>query len=170
MPEERMRSSLRRSRSPGGILLLLCLVLAAVPNAAAQAPAPDPAPGVSPTTGPAPDPLPVAPAQPPPAARVAQASQPSLQPPAVPPVSTREAPVKPARRTAVAKPKAVARRPALVVSEPRDSVMPAAAFLQRADALERSRLVLAGLALALVALGGAVVLGVGSRALAEARA
>ena len=48
--------------------------------------------------------------------------------------------------------------------------MPPAAFLPRAEVLERSRLVLAGLALALVALGGAVVLGAGSRALAEAHA
>ena len=76
----------------------------------------------------------------------------------------------PQRRTPVAKPKAVAAQTPVAVPEPRDSAMPPAAFLQRADVLERSHLLLAGLALALVALGGAVVLGAGSRALGEAHA
>jgi hypothetical protein len=48
--------------------------------------------------------------------------------------------------------------------------MPRAAFLPRAEVLERSRLALAGLALALVALGGAIVLGASRRALAGASA
>jgi hypothetical protein len=67
------------------------------------------------------------------------------------------------------KPKPATPQP--VDTVPRDSApMPRGGVLPPAEVLERSRLVLAGLALLLVALGGGVVLGAGGRALAEARA
>jgi hypothetical protein len=48
--------------------------------------------------------------------------------------------------------------------------MPRGGTLRAAELLDSGRLALAGAALAIVALGGAVVLGVGRRALLEARA
>ncbi|HEY7793542.1 MAG TPA: hypothetical protein VIA10_06005 [Gaiellaceae bacterium] len=81
-----------------------------------------------------------------------------------------------ARTTTTPKPKS-ARQPkpkvaaALPVAVPRDSApMPRGGTLRAAELLDSGRLALAGAALAIVALGGAVVLGVGRRALLEARA
>jgi outer membrane biosynthesis protein TonB len=170
VPERSVKSSLRRSRSPLGILLLVGLVLAS--PAWAQTPAPDPPP-----SGLAPDPPPQAAAPPP-------APAPTPPPPAAPtpaitdvvetPRPAAREPAQPARpeqkRKPKPEPKPAAKQPPAVDSQPRDSTMPRPTLDAPGRVLERSRIVLAGLALVVVALGGAVVLGTGRRALVEARA
>jgi hypothetical protein len=160
----RARSSLRRSWPRTGVLPTLCVLLACAP-AAAAAPAPDPSPApVRPDPAPeATTPSPPVQASAPPrapvvsrAAPVVAAATPKAQPPSRP------------RPRPAAKPKPRRLAPALV---PRDSApMPRSPFTPAAELLEPGRLLLAGVALAIVALGGAVVLGAGHRALTGARA
>src|SRR5918994_2927704 len=174
--EARMyRSSLRRSRAPFGALLALALALPL--SALAATPTPDPPPlPVSPepppaaTTQPAPvrtTPAVVAPPHvvdhPPPVVR-----QQPMQTPAAPKAAVK------AKPKATAKPDAAAKRPARVVETvaaprlPHDrGPVPLVAFLAQ-DPLDRGLLAVAGVALLLVALGGAVLLGVARRQLLTA--
>jgi hypothetical protein len=79
-------------------------------------------------------------------------------------------PPKPRPAAVRAKPKPAA-KPAAPLPVPRDSApMPRGGSLAAAELLDSGRLALAGAALLIVALGGAVVLGVGRRALLEAQA
>jgi hypothetical protein len=165
-------SLLRRRGSPAGGLALLCVVLA-VP-ARAAAPTPDPPPAAV-----APEPPPVTRTQP---ARVRSAPVSVAPAPVVhraAPVVRAHPPQAPAARTkAVVKPKVVAKpkpkpvkRTAATKSAnvpPHDrGRVPLAALVPTADELNRGLAALAGLGLAFVALGGAVVLVAARRELAR---
>lgn len=160
MPAMRARSSLRRSWPPAGVVAALCVILAAAPVPAAAMPRPDPPPSAV-----APDPPPDA--AKPTAARAPQVQAP--QPAVAAPLARRQQP--PARQ-ATPRPKAKPKRQVVVTQAViRDSApMPRRLSSPAVEALERGLLVTAGLALAVVALGGAVVLGASRRALAGARA
>lgn len=160
---------LRRTGMPAGGLVLLCAVL--VVPARAATPSPDPPPVAV-----APEPPPAARTQP---ARVRQAPV-TVAPRA--PVVRRAAPVVRAQsvQTPAAKPKPVVKPkptkrarvtkrtvvPASAVPHDRGPV-PLAAFVPTVEELNRGLAALAGLALAFVALGGAVVLVAARRELAR---
>jgi len=144
------------------------MFLAAAPIPAAAMPTPDPPPSVV-----TPDPPPEA--VKPPAAltsvapdhsqRVQATSQPAV---AAPPAPRQRSRVRPAAPRPKAKPK---RQVVEAQAVARDSApMPRRPSSPAAEALERGLLVPAGVALVVVALGGAVVLVASRRALAGARA
>ena len=181
MPAEQRRS-LRRSGSIGafGLVCLACLVPV---SSAADAPTPD-----APPLAVAPDPQPsqpvvVAPRRPRRAPVVARGpAAPSIVPaPAakkLAPAVVRR-PVVKERATRAAKKPVQASSPGRsappVPSSVRRDVwqLPRGAFVvaaAQAEPLERRRFALAGVALALVAVGGGVILGVGGRTLKEATA
>ena len=159
-------SVLRRKGSQAGGLALLCAVL--VLPAQAATPSPDPPPLAV-----APEPPPAAKTQPAPvrSTPVVATPAPAVQRPApvvrVQPVQTPAAPkatVK-AKPKPTAKPKAAAKRTARVVEPvaaprvPHDRArVPLVAFVPAVDELDRGLLAVAGIALLLVALGGAVLL------------
>jgi outer membrane biosynthesis protein TonB len=159
-------TSLRRLCAPTGALVALCLVFA-VSATAAPSPDPPPAPPAAPKTEPV---------QPTVTVVVRQAPVVTPAPVVQRPAPVAKAPVqrtkpKPApAKVRVVKPKASA--PVPVVRPPHDrSRVPLAAFVSSpsssADSVDRDLLALAGFALLLVALGGAVVLGIGRRVLRE---
>ena len=184
MPVGKRRSLLRRS-GPVGAFCFVCLAFLVPSSYAAGAPSPDPPPLAV-----APDPQHSAPVVvSPPREREA----PVVQTPAIrsftpaPAATAAPAPVvqePPALRTTppVKKKRPVVRKqkPA-PVSSPTPSVSPprsaphdvwhaprAAVAVREVEVLPRGRLALAGAALALVALGGGVILGVGGRTLRAA--
>jgi hypothetical protein len=162
--------SLRRWCAPTGVLVALGLVLAV--SAPAATPSPDPPPGA---VAPEPAPAPVQPA-PAPVVRHAPVVTPApvvrrSSPAVVTPVQRTKAKPKataPVKVTRVVKQKAPARRPAARPPHDRNRV-PLAAFVPRqsVDSIDRDLLAFAGFGLLLVAMGGAVVLQVGRRALRE---
>lgn len=183
MPAEQRRS-LRRSGSIGafGLVWLACLVPVSF---AADGPAPDPpplavAPDPQPTREPA-DRVVAAPRRPrqapvvvhaPAAQSVVPAPATRSVTPAVvsKPVSTTKPVVKKQPARAARKP-APAQLATPVPSARRDVWQlrrAAVVFAVEAEPLERRRFALAGVALALVAVGGGIVLGVGGRTLREA--
>jgi hypothetical protein len=159
---------LRRRGTPAGGLALLCVVL--VVPARAATPSPDPPPAAV-----APEPPPVARTQPAPV-RTAPVSTPSSAP-----VIHRTAPVTRAQpvQAAAAKPKPVVKKKPVantkpvkrpvatktVAAVPHDRARLPVSALVAADELNRGLLAFAGFALLLVALGGAMLLGVARRQL-----
>ena len=186
MPDRKTRSLLRRSRLLG-TLGFVCLACLAPVASAVGAPSPDPPPlAVEPDPQPS-QPVVAAPRRPREAPVVVRTPVVQSVAPAAaattPPAPVVEQPVtkRPARRATKPKP-AKQKRPALRKSEPaakpasivlpalREPWPPLAGLATRtpaADVLERRRYALAGVVLALVALGGGVLLGVGGRTLKE---
>jgi hypothetical protein len=186
MPEGKSRSLLRRS-GPVGALGFVCLACLVPVSSAASSPAPDPPPlAVTPDPEPA-QPVVVAPRRLREAPAVVQAPAVQSSPPAAtsnPPALADEPAVakNPARRVAprpvkkrpAAKKAAPVTRPAKVVtsagSTARDvwQAPRAAVSVPQVEVLQRRRFALAGVALALVALSGGVLLGVGRQSLLAA--
>ncbi len=166
-------SSLRRLSAPTGVLGLLCLVVAATSFAATPTPDPPPsaiapeappaakAPAVTvqrtPVATPAPAPVVRRPA---PVVRSTPTVTPSVQPkPAAKPKATPR----------VAKRGAAAPEHVVVQRTPHDRrPVPLAAFVVAEELFDRGLLAVAGFSLLLVALGGAVLLGVARRQLLAA--
>jgi hypothetical protein len=167
----RARSSLRRSWPRTGVVPTLCALLACAP-ASAAAPAPDPPPSQL-QPDPPPEavttPAPARSSAPPPAVAIVRPAAPAVT--ASPPAPSPQPHRRP-RPQAAAKAKPVSTpRAAGTVRIPRDSApMPRTAATPAAELLEPGRLALAGVVLAFVALGGAIVLGAGHRAMTGARA
>jgi outer membrane biosynthesis protein TonB len=159
---------LRRRGTPAGGLALLCVVLAMPAHAATPAPDPPPeavAPEAPPVTRTQPAPVRSAPAVVPPAPVVHRAApvtraQPVQKPAAKPKPVVKP---KPTKRATVTK-----RTVVPASADPHDrSPVPLAAFVPTVEELNRGLAAFAGLALAFVALGGAVVLVAARRELAR---
>ena len=186
MPDGKRRSLLRRS-GPVGALGFVCLACLVPISYAAGSPAPDPPPlAVEPDPQPS-KPVVVAPRRPreePVVVRtpIVQSSVPAPVATMAPaPVVEQPVAKQPVRR-ATPKP-AKKKRPAVQEAEPAASPAPvvlpalrepwpplprATTAAPAAEVLERRRYALAGVVLALVAVGGGVLLGVGGRTLKEA--
>ena len=186
MPDGKRRSLLRRSVLLG-TFGLACLIALVPISSAAGAPTPDPPPlGVEPDAQPAKQVV-VAPRRPREEPVVTRAPVVQSAAPA-PVVTTAPAPVaveqpivkKPVRRAApkparkkrpvAQKPRPVASPASVALPAPREPWPPLARTatpILAAEALERRRYALAGLVLALVAVGGGVLVGVGGRTLKE---
>lgn len=186
MPDRKTSSLLRRSASLGA-LSFICLACLVPISDAADAPAPDPPPlAVEPDPQPS-NPVVVAPRRPRESSPVVVRTPVVQSVAPAPAVTTPPAPVveqpaakEPARRAAT-KP-AKKQRPAVqrakpaaapvsvvlpVLREPWPPLPRLALRTSAADVLERRRFALAGVVLALVAVGGGVLLGVGRRTLKE---
>ena len=186
MPEGKCRSLLRRS-GPVGALGFVCLACLVPVSSAASAPAPDPPPpAVEPDPQPA-RPLVVAPRRPreapptvvqPPAvqnsppAPVARSNPPALvDEPAVAKKPALRASPRPVRKRPAAKKAATVNRPAKVATSAGSAAHDvwqaprAAVAVPQVEVLQRRRFALAGVALALVAVSGGVLLGVGRQTL-----
>jgi hypothetical protein len=157
-------SLLRRRGTPAGGLALLCVVLAMPAQAATPAPDPPPeavAPEPPPVTGTQPEPVRSAPVIVTPAPVVHRAAPVTRAQPA-------QAPAAKPKPVAKAKPKAVARpapKPVAATRVPHDRSRVPLAAVVTVNELDRSLLTVAGIALLLVALGGAVLLAAARRQL-----
>ena len=157
---------LRRRGTPAGGLALLCLVLAVPAQAAAPAPDPPPeavapeAPPVARTTSPAPvrkAPVVVAPV-------VHRAAPVTRAQPVPKPAATPKPKHSITKVVVVKNPKPVVKKPAV----PHDRrPLPLARFVPTVEELNRGLAALAGVGLALVAVGGALVLTAARRELAR---
>jgi outer membrane biosynthesis protein TonB len=160
---------LRRRGTPAGGLALLCVVLAVPAHAATPAPDPPPeavAPEAPPVTRTQPAPARTAPVSTPRSAPVIHRAAPVTRAQPVQKPAAKPKPVvkpKPTKRATVTK-----RTVVPASADPHDrGPVPLAAFVPTVEELNRGLAAFAGLALAFVALGGAVVLVAARRELAR---